>query len=74
MTMSWQILQINKEFLEGIRVNESHECSQLFSAIQNFLALTSDLKKTQTTQFYRSLLDQQVGPALDGDCTTGSPH
>lgn len=70
MTTSWQILQINKEFLEDIRVNESHECSQLFSVIHHFLALTSNLKK----QFYRTLIDQQDGRALDGDCTTGSPH
>lgn len=53
MTMSWQIPQINKEFLEVVGVNEFHECSQLFSEIQNFLALTSDLKN----QFYRSLID-----------------
>lgn len=59
-----------KEFLKDIRVNESHECLQLFSEIQNFLALTSDLRN----QFYKSLIDQQDGHALDGDCTTGSSH
>lgn len=59
-----------KEVLKDIRVNESHECSQLFSEIQNFLALTSDLRN----QFYKSLIDQQGGRALDGDCTTGSSH
>lgn len=41
---------LNKEPLEDISFNESHEYSQLFPEAQNFLAVTSDLSDKPVSQ------------------------